>query len=130
MDVLRDQSKILSSSSFAVGSKEGAPRPISPEKVSVVEVGRVNETSAEKEGLVERVDKEAVELPKPVMEGKQVLVTSSVASEPKIILPVTRSFFNDPGNWHRPVVDAARWLLEWTKRIIKRNPDGRTVFPQ
>lgn len=97
------------------------------ERVPIVELDRVSETEAEKEGYLERVEKE-VELKKPVTDdGGQILVTSTTAQTPKIVLPLREDSYLDPANWHRPLFDAIRWLLAWTKRIIKMKP-GQTVF--
>lgn len=99
------------------------------EKVLIIESGKIAETEAEKEGYIERLEKE-VELEKPVVaDDGQVLVTSPAAQTPKIVLPIREESYLDPANWHRPVVDAIRWLLEWTKRIMKMKPEG-TVFQE
>ncbi len=95
------------------------------ERTYVVEVGKFPETPAEKEGLVKRVLD--IELEKPVTHNGQVLLTSSYAQRPKIVLPVSRTVYLNPANWHRPVFYAIRWLLTWVQRIIKMQP-GQTVF--
>lgn len=98
-----------------------------PDRVPIVEVGKIPETQAEAEGYIARIEKE-IELKKPVIDDRgQVLVTSPTASNPRIILPVSQDIFLNKDNWHLPVTMALRWLLEWTKKIIKRNPEG-TVF--
>lgn len=99
-----------------------------PEKVLVVE-RREPEIPPELviDGYLERVEKDA-ELKTPVTDDQgQVLVTSPAAQQVEIVLPMTQESYLNPKNWHRPVVDAIRWLLEWTKRIIKMK-SGETVF--
>lgn len=99
------------------------------EKVLIIESGKIAETEAEKEGYIERLEKE-IELKKSVVaDDGQVLVTSPAAQTPKIVLPIREESYLNPANWHRPVVDAIRWLLEWTKRIIKMKPE-ETVFQE
>ena len=98
-----------------------------PDKAVMVEVGKIPETEAEAEGYLERIEKE-VELKKPVTDDQgRILVTSPTASNPRIVLPVNQGTFLNKANWRLPVTMALRWLLEWTKKIIKKNPDG-TIF--
>jgi len=97
------------------------------ERTYVVEVGKFPETPAEREGLVKRVLD--IELEKPVTHNGQVLLTSSYAKRPKIILPVSRETYLNPANWHKPIYYAIRWLLVWVQRIIKMRPEG-TVFQE
>ncbi|MDO8551370.1 MAG: hypothetical protein Q7S03_01670 [bacterium] len=111
-------------------SKEKEVGPFGPsrqaEKGIIVEAGRIPETQAEQEGYIERVEKE-IELKKPVTYHGQVLVTSPAAQVHKIVLPVSQSTYLAPPNWHLPITSALRWLLAWTKKIIKVHP-GETVF--
>ncbi len=93
----------------------------------VVETGRIHETPAEKEGLVKRVEGPFLELAKPVTYKGQVLLTSPYAQKPKIVLPVKKSVYLDPKNWHKPITYAIRWLLAFVQRIIKMYPE-ETVF--
>lgn len=95
---------------------------IEKERGFVVEAGKLYPTEAEKEGLVERVEKEFAELEKPVTYKRQVLITSARAQKPKIVLPLTRQTYLNPANWHKPIVYAIRWLLTWAQRIIKMHP--------
>ncbi len=109
-----------------IGPINLAPTEKSPDKAVMVEPGKVHETKAEKDGLLERVKKE-LELEKPVTNRGQVLVTSPTAENLRIVLPVSQGSFLNKDNWHLPVTIALRWRLEWTKRIVKANPD-KTVF--
>ena len=93
---------------------------IEKERTFIVEAGKIYPTEAEKEGLIERV--EELELEKQVTDRGQVLVTSDWAQKPKIILPVTKTTYLNPANWHKPIVYAIRWLLAWAQRIIKMHP--------
>lgn len=102
--------------------------PSTTERVPIVEAGRIPETPAEREGLVNRVEKEQVELLEPIKdEDGQNLVTSASSSEPKIILPISEQTFTFKDNWHKPVSTAIRWLLVWALRVMKINP-GNTGF--
>ncbi|PJE67275.1 hypothetical protein COU95_03325 [Candidatus Shapirobacteria bacterium CG10_big_fil_rev_8_21_14_0_10_40_9] len=94
-------------------------KPPEAERGYVVEL---KEPYPEKEGLVERVWKEDLELEKPVTYKRQVLVTSARAQKPRIVLPITRQTYLNPANWHKPIVYAIRWLLTWAQRIIKMQP--------
>lgn len=109
--------------------REVLPEVSPGERVPVVEIGRLRETEAEREGYLERLEKE-VELQKPVTDDYgQVLVTSAAAQQPKIILPMDRTTYLNPKNWHKPVTEAIRWLLEWAKRIVKMHPK-QVVFEE
>lgn len=97
-------------------------------KVPIVEFGKTREIEEQEE--LSELKKEELELEKPVTDDQgQVLVTSPAAQTPKIVLPLLEETYLNPKNWHRPVVEALRWLLEWTKMIIKKYPGG-IVFRQ
>lgn len=122
MNNLPGDDKLLSFSGPGIIKEKEIGQVKIPEKVSIVEVGRVPKTPGEEEGYIERVEKE-VELQRPVIDDSgQVLVTSPSAQTPRIILPLSEKSYLNPKNWHRPVTEALRWLLEWTKRIIKMKP--------
>lgn len=107
------------------GSRE---TPNFSENVPIVEVGRIPETQAEKDGHIERTDREYHELKNPVHDDNgQVLVTSPAAHSPKIVLPISEGTFLNKENWKLPVSSAIRWLLTWAKRIGDKNP-GETGF--
>ncbi len=95
------------------------------EKVPVVEAGKMAETAAEKESHVTRV--EPPELTEPIKERGEILVAPVAPPTPIIILPLSAQEYFNPKNWHRPVSEAIRWLLEQTRKIIKSRP-GTTVF--
>ncbi|MDP3955142.1 MAG: hypothetical protein Q8Q15_02150 [bacterium] len=119
-------SSIAKEKEVGMGQNSGRTEK-APDKAVMVEVGKIPETEAETEGYLERIEKE-VELQKPVLDDHgQILVTSPTASNPRIVLPVSQGTFLNKANWHLPVTMALRWLLEWTKKIIKKNPEG-TVF--
>ena len=97
-------------------------KEISPtERTIVVEAGKFYPDKKE-EGLIERVEGPELELEKPVIYKRQVLVTSARVQKPKIILPLTKTTYLNPANWHKPIVYAIRWLLAWAQRIIKMHP--------
>lgn len=101
-------------------------KPLNPlEPVTVVEAGKISETSAEKEGLVQRVETPMIE--KPVTSQGGIVVSPPVSTTPKIILPVSQSVFTDPTNWKKPITFAITWLLHWVERIRKIYP-GSTIF--
>mgnify|MGYP001569001554 CR=1 FL=1 len=97
------------------------------EKFPVVEVGRPLEIKAV-EG-VEGLEKELLTLEKSVVHRGEVLVESPEMREPKIVLPMDRTTYLNPKNWHKPVTSALRWLLTWAQRIVKMHP-GRTTFQE
>ncbi|MDP3888707.1 MAG: hypothetical protein Q8Q24_01550 [bacterium] len=102
-------------------------RPSEKAPIPVVEVNKIPETQAEKEGYITRVEKD-FELKKPVTDDSgQVLVSPPAPQSPKIVLPVTQATYLTPSNWHLPITSALKWLLEWSKRIAKSYP-GRTMF--
>lgn len=125
------QNQPLSPTGSIVKEKESLVGPEAlrnQEKIPVVEVGKFPETAAEKEGLAERLVKEALTLPKAVRDERtgEVLVEGVETKQPKIVLPLSQDSYLNPKNWHRPVTWAIRWLLTWTKRIMKMYPEKTT----
>ena len=100
-----------------------------PEITYVVEAGKVDETPAEKRGELTRVEKEGIELEKPVTYQGQTVLTSPTAQKTKIALPITSGSYLNPQNWRKPITYAIVWLLNWAKRIIKKYP-GSVIFRQ
>lgn len=98
------------------------------EIVPVAEVGKIPETSAEKEGLIRRLEGPVLEKPVTGPMG-QVLVAPPASQQPKIVLPISQTTYLDPRNWHKPVTQAVRWLIVFVRRLIMKYPD-RTVFGQ
>ena len=106
-------------------------RKFFPERYPVVEFPEGPEIPPEllQEGYLEKVEK-GIELKKPITDDQgQILVTSAAAQQPKIVLPMDRTTYLNPKNWHKPVTSALRWLLTWAQRIVKMHP-GRTTFQE
>ena len=109
-------------------SKEAEPRPIMPDRGPIVEVGKNSEQGfqeLEQNGQGQYTPKATLELSEPISHSGQVLVSSPAPTQPKIILPVTENFYQQALKQH--IENAARWLAEWVKKVLKKNPE-RTVF--
>lgn len=77
---------------------------------------------------LKRIEKN-IYLSKPVTDDQtgQVLVTSSQAKKPKIILPLKKQKF--AFGLSQKASEAIRWLTEWCLKLIKMHPE-RVAFKE
>lgn len=87
------------------------------------------EISPELAEHVEKVVRGEIQLPGPIEvgkhEGEDVTISPFTSQQPNIVLPVTQSDFQLGAK--QPTSTAWRWLVEWVKRIILKNPE-RAVY--
>ena len=104
-------------------SSEREPRKISTkidsETADIIEVGRLPETVPEVEGYLEKIEKEDHFLTNQITDDQtgQILVSSSQAQKPKIILPLTLAEYHF--GLKESVETSWRWLAEWSGRLIE-----------
>jgi hypothetical protein len=98
------------------------------EKYPVVERPTTPEVPPEIEHA-EAIAGAEIQLPQPVTDDQtgQVLVTSTAAAQPKIVLPLTEEEIKR--GLHLKVIDSFRWLAEWCQRLIKIF-HGRVAYHQ
>lgn len=89
------------------------------EKVPLVEMREEERIPEDVQAWVEKTQNEDIELPEPIMDGKQVLVAepSVVFKEDRIVLPLTSKSYAQ--SMKKKVTESARWLAEWCGRLIK-----------
>ena len=106
--------------------KEHGPVGRLDEVVSVMEVESFPEVPLEVREYVEKVDKQNLELDKPIVYGGQsVLEPATSKALPKIQLPLNRSGIL---NGLKQRVDTGiRWLSTWCVMIIKKF-GGRVIY--
>ncbi len=87
------------------------------------------EISPELSEHFEKVVRGEIQLPGPIQvgkhEGEEVAISPFASQQPNIVLPVTQSDFQLGAK--QPTSTAWRWLVEWVKRIILKNP-GNAVY--
>jgi hypothetical protein len=90
------------------------------EKFPVVEIPEVPEVPIEVERRVTPISGAATQLKKPVTDDQtgQVLVTSTTAQTPKIVLPLTKDEIE--AGLTVKLVNSVRWLAEWCLRLVKK----------
>lgn len=103
------------------------PEPLQPPEIEIIPESP--EVSPELAEHVEKVIRGEIQLPGPIEVGKHqgqtVTISPSAPQQPNIVLPVTQDDFKK--GFSQPVASAWRWLVEWVKRIILKNP-GRVVY--
>lgn len=125
----------IKSGSAMTGGVSGHPE-INPGAGSTVEhktdievIPESPEISPELAEHVEKVVRGEIQLPGPLEVGKHkgenVTISPFTPQQPNIVLPVTQSDFQQGSS--QPTSTAWRWLVEWVKRIILKNP-GRAVY--
>lgn len=96
--------------------------------IVATEVEPVVKEEPGQETYLEKVEKE-IELPKPIKDHGQVILTSPSSQPVKIVLPVSRKAFVNPLNWKKPISSAIRWLLVFAERIRRIYP-SQTTFKE
>lgn len=78
---------------------------------------------------VEKVVRGEIQLPGPIQvgkhEGEDVTISPFTPQQPNIVLPLSQSDFQLGAK--QSTSSAWKWLVEWVKRIILKNP-GRAVY--
>lgn len=102
---------------------------VNPEVGEIEVIPESPEISPELAEHVEKVVRGEIQLPGPIQvgkhEGEDVTITPFTPQQPNIVLPLTQSDFQLGAK--QPVSSAWKWLMEWVKRIILKNP-GRAVY--
>jgi len=95
----------------------------------------------EVDGYIEKIEKETeksanqsglsqsgMSSPAPVVTddlGKSIMAAAKMSSKPKIVLPLDEEEIKQ--GLHHKMIDAIRWLAEWSVYIIKKYP-GRVFY--
>lgn len=99
----------------------------SNESVPIVEV-REQEISPEVQEYVEKVDKENLELDRPVVhQGQPIVQPPQMVEQVEVVLPLTHQGM--VAGLKEKVTSSARWLAEWCMRIIKKFKTGVFYSP-
>jgi hypothetical protein len=98
------------------------------ETVPLVELKEEERIPEDVQGWVEKLQKENVSLPEPVMNKDEVVLAEPHVTfvNDKIVLPITRQSFAQHA--HAKVTESARWLVEWCKRLILMQGEEKTKF--
>lgn len=101
----------------------------SEQKADIEIIPESPEISPELAEHVEKVVRGEIQLPGPIQvgkhEGEDVTVSPFTPQQPNIVLPLSQSDFQLGAK--QPTSTAWKWLVEWVKRIILKNP-GRVVY--
>jgi len=125
------QVKLSSQPSVSFGHPEINPSvgPAVEQKADIEVIPESPEISPELAEHVEKVVRGEIQLPGPIQVGKHqgenVTVSPFTQQQPNIVLPVTQSDFQQGAQ--QPTSTAWRWLVEWVKRIVLKNP-GKAVY--
>lgn len=99
------------------------------QKADIEVIPESPEISPELAEHVEKVVRGEIQLPGPIQvgkhEGEDVTISPFTPQQPNIVLPLSQSDFQLGAK--QPVSSAWKWLVEWVKRIILKNP-GRAVY--
>jgi hypothetical protein len=86
------------------------------EQVPIVESREPRELPEEVAGWLERVERDEIAEPKPVVHEGKTVVAPATPADIEVTLPLTEE--ETKKGLHHKIVDSVRWLAQWCLRLI------------